>query len=160
MGLPETSAYQATPVYDSGRTRLFVELWPVAIIDLQRGATKEDYLGLLHAVDTKVVARREPYVIITDAVNIGGPPPADVRKAISDWMKKNAEGHTSLGSVTIIGSPLIRGALTALYWLFTPPNPQGVAGTWLDARDWSVQKLREAGRFVPPKLLIHDRKPY
>jgi hypothetical protein len=160
MGLPEAIPYRAVPVFDSGRTRLILELWPVAIVDIQRGATKEHYVGLLEAVDTKVVARREPYIIVTDAVNMGGAPPADVRKVISEWMKKNAHGHTSLGSVTIVGSPIIRGALTALYWLFTPPNPQGVAGTWMEARDWAVEKLRAGDCYVPPKLLIHDRKPY
>src|SRR6478736_2627825 len=131
-------------VFDSAGCRLILDYFPIAIVTLGASAKRDDYAGLLDAIDRHVIAKREPYVIITDTRGSGGAPSADVRKLIGDWMKKNATGHTSLGSVTIISSPIIRGALTALYWLFQPPSAQHVAANWDEARDWSVGQLRGA----------------
>ena len=147
-------------VYDSGGCLLILDFWPVAVAVLGGAGTRADYSGLLEAIDRHVIARREPYVIVTDSRAMHGPPPADVRREISEWMKKNATGHTSLGSVTIVGNALVRGALTALYWLFEPPNPQGVVGGWVEARDWAVRRFELAGRAVPPALASADREPY
>lgn len=159
---PSTSAPRPLQrvVYDSGGCRLILDFWPVAVAVLGGAGTRADYSGLLEAIDRHVIARREPYVIVTDSRAMHGPPPADVRREISEWMKKNATGHTSLGSVTIVGNALVRGALTALYWLFEPPNPQGVVGNWVEARDWAVRRFELAGRAVPPALASADREPY
>jgi hypothetical protein len=146
--------------FSSNGCRLFLDYQPVFILTLGANGTRDDYAGLLAAVDRHVIATREPYIILTDTRGSASAPSADVRRLISDWMKKNDLGNTSLGSVTIISSAVIRGALTALYWLFEPKSPQAIVGTWDEARDWSVEKLRAARIPPPPKLVSARYQPY
>lgn len=147
------------PDFELGGARLYLGLWPIAIIDVGN-ATKETYVALFAKVDELVIARRLPYVMLTDTRRVTEIPGADVRKFMSEWMKKNSVGHTSLGSVTIVRSSLVRGALTALYWLFQPPNPQGAVMDWPEALAWSLTKLDAAGLRVEPMLRGAAEQPY
>ncbi len=154
-----TASPRLVPDFVRDSARLYVGLWPIAILDVGDG-TRETYKALFDAVDERVIARREPYVMVTDTRRVTQIPGADVRRLMSEWMKKNAEGHTSLGAVTIVKSSFVRGALTALYWLFEPPNPQGIAADWAEAHAWSVEKL-DAGR-IPLRPSVRERyaQPY
>lgn len=147
------------PDFDRDSARLYLGHWPLVIIDI--GDAKGDtYRALFDAVDERVIARREPYVMVTDTRRVTQTPGADVRKTMSEWMKKNAAGHTSLGAVTIVKSPLVRGALTALYWLFEPPNPQGVAADWTEAHTWALGKFDSARVPLRPSVREARVQPY
>lgn len=147
------------PAYEIGVCRLYVELWPIAVIDL--GDSDGPMItALLQKVDELVIARREPYIMVTDARRMTSVPSADVRKAIAAWMQKNARGHTSLGAVTILQSALVRGALTAVYWVFQPPNPQGIAADWTEAHAWSMKHLDAAKVLVRPSVRDAHAQPY
>lgn len=147
------------PDFEVSNARLFLGLWPLVVIDVG-DAKREDYQALFDAVDRMVIAKKQPYVMITDTRRVTQIPGADVRKTMADWMKKNAVGHTSLGAVTIIKSSLVRGAMTALYWVFTPPNPQGIAADWTEAHRWSVTKFDEANVPLRPTARDASAQPY
>lgn len=147
------------PDFEAPNARLYLGLWPLAIIDVG-DAKREHYQALFEAVDQKVIARRQPYVMVTDTRRVTQIPGADVRKTMADWMKKNADGHTSLGAVTIIKSSVVRGAMTALYWIFEPPNPQGIAGDWAEAHRWSIAKFDEAKIPLRPSVREAVAQPY
>ena len=147
------------PDFELAGSKLYVSLWPIAIIDIGN-ANRATYEALFAKVDELVIARKQPYVMVTDTRRVTEIPGADVRKFMADWMKKNATGHTSLGSVTIVRSALVRGALTALYWIFQPPNPQGVAGTWTEAHTWSMDHFDRARVPVRPSVRDASTEPY
>lgn len=139
--------------------RLFLGLAPIAVLEMGN-LDKAGYETVLRKIDELVIAPRRPYVIVTDTRSLTSIPGADVRKMLSEWMEKNAKGHTSLGSVTIIKSSVVRGALTALYWLFEPPSPQGIASDWREAHAWAVKKFDEAN--VPLTQIVRNAtsQPY
>jgi hypothetical protein len=147
------------PDFEVAGARLYVALWPIAIIDIG-DAERATYEALFAKVDELVIARKQPYVMVTDTRRVKSIPGADVRKFMADWMKKNSVGHTSLGSVTIVRSALVKGALTALYWLFQPPNPQGVAGDWSEAHRWSVEHFDTAHVPIRPSVREAIDDPY
>ena len=156
---PATPAPTLKPDFEVAGARLYASLWPMAIIDIGN-ANRASYEALFAKVDELVVARREPYVMVTDTRRVTEIPGADVRKFMADWMKKNAVGHTSLGSVTIVRSALVKGALTALYWLFQPPNPQGVANSWTEAHAWSMDHFDRAHVLIRPSIRDAKAEPY
>ncbi len=149
----------AGPAYASPTFHVWTAYWPVVILQARDGATLADYQAGLEAFEREVIAQGTVYAVLTDATQISKPPPADVRRYLSEWMKRNAEGATSVGSVTIIGSSIVRGALTAMYWLFEPPTPQGVVGTFGEAQDWVARKLEAAGQTVPQRFLNLTEMP-
>jgi hypothetical protein len=148
------------PVFDSGKLKLFVEQWPVVIMVLADGATKQEYVGVLDAVAKHVEALHMPFVTITDSRRVRSIPPADVRRYIADWMAAHAKTTRAVGAVTIIDSALMRGALTALYWVFTPPTPQGVARDWSEAHAWAMERFRANHVPVPPNVANMLEPPY
>jgi hypothetical protein len=46
----------------------------------------------------------------------------------------------------------VRGALTALSWLFTSPTPQVYVGDMRAALEWADERLREADLALPPSV--------
>jgi len=139
--------------------RLYIGLGPIAVLEMEN-MSRAGYEAILAKIDELVIAPKKPYVMITDTRGITEIPGADVRKLVAAWMEKNASGHTSLGSATIVKSAVMRGALTALYWLFEPPTAQYVASDWQDAHAWGVSKLDEAGVTLFPSVRGATKQPY
>ena len=46
-------------------------------------------------------------------------------------------------------SPLVRGVLTAIFWIQTLPNPYTIVGTLREAEAWAREQLRAAGLGAP-----------
>lgn len=147
-------------VYDSGKLRLIVENWPIVVMELADGASKQEYVEVLDAMTKHVENRRQPFVTVTDSRRIRSIPPADVRKYIADWMKLHAKTSRAVGAVTILDSALMRGALTALYWLFTPPTPQEYAKDWREAHTWALSRLHAEKVDVPDRVEKLLAQPY
>lgn len=101
-----------------------------------------------------IFARREKYVMIVRTAPNSYLPDAKMRKALVEWWKSMADLQTrwNVGTAIIVASAPIRGALTALSWLFTSPTPQVFVSSMDEAIEWSEKKLREAG-IAPPSNL-------
>lgn len=80
---------------------------------------RAEQLPAFFAKSEAVLRRRQPYVTITDATACRELPNAMVRKALADWSKEfdPLMKQYTLGSAIVITSPLVRGGLTALFWL-------------------------------------------
>lgn len=80
--------------------------------------------------------------------------PAIQRKMQSDWIAEHAAllARVSLGTAFVVPSALIRGALTAIFWVHPPPHPHTVLGAFDEALDWALARLDEAGIRRPPRL--------
>jgi hypothetical protein len=52
----------------------------------------------------------------------------------------------------IFTNRVVRGALTALHWLFPPPTVTVTFGTRLEAYDWCIERLEETGVPVPQSV--------
>ena len=110
-----------------------------------------EHLPAFFAKSQAVLLRRQPYVTITDTSACREMPNATVRKELADWSKKfdALMKRYTVGSAIVITSPLVRGGLTALFWLAPPPYPQQVVATLAEAVDVVRGYYAAAGHPVP-----------
>ncbi len=136
---------------DSPRAFLDLQLWPIAIFSVRDGMQEAEYNAVFERYESDVFTRRERYVSITDLSTMNGVPNAYDRKHMAEWMGKH-EAYVSrwaIGNSTVIRSPLVRGALTALYWIQKPPTAQTSHATVSEAVHWAVEALVKEG-LTPP----------
>jgi hypothetical protein len=125
-------------VIDDSRRPIIVVRFDGLVSD----AEFERYLGELEA-------QLEPgqrVCTILDARLAGRAPPRQ-RKLQADWLARNAGRlrESSVGSVFVITSALVRGVLTAIMWLQPMPVPHAVVATMDEAERWAESRLAAAG---------------
>lgn len=132
---------------DSVRTNLDLGLWPLVIITVRDAASVADFDAVFARYEREVFSRRERYVSITNISMMEGVPNAQIRKHLAEWMGRHEAyvGRWALGNSTVIRSPLVRGALTALYWIQKPPTAQTSHGTLREAVEWGLAALDQEG---------------
>ena len=138
------------PVSMSGaseRTNLDLALWPIVILNVRDGVVEADFKAVFDRYEREVFNRDERYVSITNLSTMDRVPNATERKQLAEWMGRHADyvGRWALGNSTVIRSPVVRGALTALYWLQKPPTQQTSHGTLREAVEWGLITLDQAG---------------
>jgi hypothetical protein len=60
--------------------------------------------------------------------------------------------EVSLGIVFVVASAVVRGILTALFWIRRVPVPHTIAPDLDEALSWAIARCREAGETVPARL--------
>lgn len=124
--------------------------FPLVVNTIPERIRTED-LPAFFAKSEAILLRRQPYVTITDASACRELPSAIVRKELAEWSKKfdSQMKRYTVGSAIVITSPLVRGGLTALFWLAPPPYPQQVVATVAEAVDVVRDYYAKAGHPVP-----------
>jgi len=132
---------------EHSRADLDLSLWPLVIFTVREGMKAADYLAVFARYEAEVFTRKERYVSITNLSMLDGVPGAHDRKVLADWMGKHSDyvGRWALGNCTVIRSAVVRGALTALYWVQKPPTPQTAHGTLWESIEWGLTTLDQAG---------------
>ncbi len=89
----------------------------------------------------RLLRRGEPHVVVVDLLRLRELPSPLVRRALGDWVNANRSmvKELALAAAVVVGSPILRGGLTALFWIAPPPHPMEVVAT-----------PREAVEFVRP----------
>jgi len=112
---------------------------------------RAEHLPAFFAKSEAILRRGEAYVTISDTTLCRELPNAVVRRELADWSKEFEplmKRHT-VGSAIVITSPLVRGGLTALFWLAPPPYPQQVVATLPEAIDVVSRYYTAAGHALP-----------
>ena len=93
------------------------------------------------------------YFVVIDARSLERPSPA-VRKIQAEWIKQHREyfARTCLGMAFVVRSKLVRGALTAIFWVVDSPVPYTVHASLQDALDHAAQACAGAGIDVPVQV--------
>ena len=99
----------------------------------------------------QILARRQQTVTILDTTRSDSTSAAQ-RKKQADWLAKHKEDlrRYSLGTAFVIKSAMVRGVLTAIFWLQPMDRPHTIVATLSEAEGWAALKLREAG-LSPPR---------
>jgi hypothetical protein len=134
-------------------------LWPIVLVTPYGNLTDADYETMFKTFDA-LWRRRERMLSLTDTRKSGNATPKQ-RQRIGEWLKANADTmeRCSLGSVVIVESTLVRGALTAIDWISGSKIRSEYVGTWKHAVDKAkeilvkhglphehlIEKLRQAG---------------
>jgi len=127
------------------------------------GTVRDSDVAEAAAVFDRIFLRGEKFTSLADIRDLTGIPGAAERKAIADWMRRiepEMKRHC-VGAGNLMKSSVVRGAMTAIYWLFEPPVPQHYPATLEDGIDWCVQRLAAAGVDAAPNRasLLADVAP-
>ncbi len=88
------------------------------------------------------LAQRERYVLVFD-LSVTGIPNATQRAKLANHVKKQADAiRRNVVALAIVApSPLVRGIVTALFWVAAPPTPHEIFASQAEAIAWAETKL-------------------
>lgn len=130
-----------------------MDLAPLIVFTIHDTLTLDDIDAMFDSWRT-VLGRKERFVSVSDARGAKGMPSAKERARVAECIR-SIEAQSmrySLGNATIVSSPVMRGAMTAIEWIQKPKVPSAYFGTMLEGCDWCIQRLRDAG--LPPTPAI------
>lgn len=127
---------------------LATSTWPVLLMVCPRRIDAA-WIEEVQADFRDVFARERRFALVTDTSAIESVPGARERKMLGEWAGRAdqlaLQKQFNVGSATIITSPLIRGMLQALHWIWTPATPQHVSADFDGAWTWCARTLEERG---------------
>jgi hypothetical protein len=132
---------------------LSTQHYPILYLKIGAKYDETDFRALERDM-APIYARRAKFVMIVKTEPNSYLPDARTRKIVVEWWKSMEELQKAwnAGTAIVVASAPIRGALTALSWLFTPPTPQIFVRNLDEAVDWAEAQLREAGIAPPPTV--------
>lgn len=129
--------------------------WPVVVVTLP-SAFDDAQAEQLIEVSGELFSRRQRFAMITDSRRLKTVPSAMQRRKLGEWLVRpeqlEHQRRWSVGNATVVDNPLVRGSLQAVYWIWTPPNPQHVTGDLDEAWAFVGGKLAAQGIELPHPL--------
>jgi hypothetical protein len=98
------------------------------------GLTTEAQLAAVQPVYDRIYQRKAPFITVSDARFADHS--AAQRRMWAAWLASGMAQdvhNNAVGTVVILDSALLRGALVALNWITPPKIPQDVAADWNEA---------------------------
>ncbi len=109
----------------------------------------------------RIFARGERYAVITYSGFVVSIPGAKERRALTEWADEPSnranQKRLCVGASTQLGSAVQRAFMTALYWMWDPPAPQGIHATLDEAIDWCCDRLAAENVPAPPREVLKGR---
>jgi hypothetical protein len=133
--------------------------WPLIVTEFPEGRLADPALHAMFAyLETlmhEAIAGREKVYFITDLTRMHTLAPASQRKYAAEWMERTAplSKQCSVGGAQVTPSSILRGLVTAIYWLSPPPTASVFVATRKEAVAGAVAALAAAGVPLPPHLL-------
>jgi len=117
--------------------------WPIVIMrPPPQPMRDEDFLAYLTWMERHVTTRRIPYAVVNDARQ-APPPSAHQRQMVSAQMAR-LDAYTReycAGFAFVFDSALMRGIMTAIFWVNKPGYPTNVFGDVGSATEWCSTQL-------------------
>jgi hypothetical protein len=123
--------------------------WPVVIARWPPEPTVEGTNRYFDRV-ADLLARRQRFSLVLDATAVSNTP-ATVRREAGTRLNEQREVRRIwvAGEATISRSLVLRGVLTAIYWLAPPGYPTHVCDDELTACNWARRQLEVSGASPP-----------
>lgn len=123
--------------------------WPIVICKAVGDSTDED-ISTYTQVLRSYLDRREHHVVVVDARN-GKSLNSRHRRQVAEWNKANARSLSVYRGALILVTPstLLRGMITAVYWLFPPPFSYRAVETMEDAISEAQRTLNRVTGVTP-----------
>lgn len=117
---------------------------PLFVATFLGSATNEEFAEYLRRLSANL-ARRQPTAIVVDsrkAVSVT----AAQRKQQAEWIDANRDDlrRYVVGTAFVIESALMRGALTAIFWMTSYETPYVVVPTFEAGETWALEQLRKS----------------
>src|SRR5262245_41701983 len=108
-------------------------MWPLVIIRYNGPRTEADWRAMFAAYE-RIHARRERFLTINDTTN-SSLPPAVERSLVGKHAKEHEEATRRylVATCMVIESAVMRGALTAIHWVYQPRYKLFICATLQEA---------------------------
>ncbi len=119
------------------------------VVTFNGQVTDEQFRAYLSALSA-LMGRGGWRVLVYDA-RLAAPAPASQRRMQAEWMKLNDAGvrRSTAGIAFVIPSAVVRGVLTAIFWLQPLACPHLVTESFEEAFRWARGKLASTPRAEP-----------
>jgi hypothetical protein len=120
-----------------------LSLWPMCVVTPpSRVMSDADYVAYLEWSRRYIVCVGRPYAMVLDARNVPSMP-ATQRKLLADHMATTRpfSSRFCAGVAMVYDSMMMRGVMTAIFWLVAPTHPTLVCSTVHEGKTWCLQQL-------------------
>lgn len=124
---------------------------PLIIVRYDGPTSDADFEAYLETLWVSMTERNAGQRVLLHDATLAYPITAKQRKRQADWMQQHSEkiSQLTVGCAFVISSSLMRGVLTAIFWIHPLPCPQEVCATVPEALGWCTQKLEASGLRMP-----------
>src|SRR6185437_10690996 len=139
-------AYAATGGVSVSRFVTYMHAWPLFITVVPATFDAGDVEAYIVEVET-LYRRGERFASLVDTSALSSLPGAAERRRLADWqnLTKDAIKRYNVFTAIVVRSPVMRSAMTAMNWVFRPPNEQVVVPGFAEGFLRCIDKLRAAG---------------
>jgi hypothetical protein len=145
-------------VREFGGIRVETVHWPIILIDYPQARVPDPdfFRALVHLEEVlhAAIAERVKTYVVTDITRVREIPPATQRKYAADFVRRTAHvaRAASLGTANVTPSSILRGIMTAVYWVSPSPTPTVFFATRREAYRYAIGVLEGAGTALPPPV--------
>ncbi|HYO72184.1 MAG TPA: STAS/SEC14 domain-containing protein [Archangium sp.] len=129
--------------------------WPLRFVRFVGVATPQQFEQYLAEMDA-CLRRGERFVCILD-ISRGGVPTPEQRQRQTSWLKENEQllRQFELGVAFLVTSPLVRLALSTIFYFKPMPVPYLVTAQMPSALEWATLRFTEAGLHAHSERIRH-----
>lgn len=138
-----------------------VSRFPLVVVTLPSEQVSDGDIDRFVEDQRALLARRDRHYVVADASNSVAFSAAH-RRRLADWLEESESLalERSIGMGIVIANPIIRGAVTAVFWLKRPPMPTKLHATVSEAVATGIGALEVHGINVPQSardMLLRER---
>jgi hypothetical protein len=123
-------------------------LWPLAVFTLPPTALTDEALEALIANLQGILRRRDKHLVLMDCLAVEHSANARQRARLAMFLQEPEARSLSsfkIADVVLLRSAIVRGAITAIFWVSPPASPIKLCGDGDEALPFIRQRFREEG---------------
>jgi hypothetical protein len=130
-----------------------LNLWPLFVTVMPPASSLVDLASYFAGV-TKLYDRNQRFATLVETSDVRSIPGAAERRYITQYQNETIDQirRYNVFTATVVPSTLVRGAMTAMTWMFKPPNEQVWVASFGEGLSLCVEKLRADGQPIPVAL--------
>jgi hypothetical protein len=144
---------------DFGGIRIETVNWPIILMEFPEKRVEDadlhQALSYIEHLMREGAAAGEKSYQVTDITRIQEIASATQRKYAAEFLKRNTalSQLSSLGTASVTPSSILRGIMTAIFWISPPPTPAVFFATRGEAYLHAIDVLERGGTRLPQRLL-------
>jgi hypothetical protein len=146
---------------DFGTIRVATVDWPIILVEFPEekvpDAALHSVLAYLESLLNEAARTRQKVFVITDLTRMREVTPASQRQYTGEWNKRTfaLSKAAGVGGATVTPSSILRGIITAVFWLQPPATPSFAVSTKHEAMLKGIEMLEAEKILLPPRLVAY-----
>jgi hypothetical protein len=147
--------------HDFAGLRFSATDWPIVVIEFPERRVPDpalrELLARLESLMNDAAKRRERFFVVIDVTSMREIAPASQRRYAGEWNRRLDPLATAvtLGGAAVTPSSILRGIMTAVFWIHPPKRTMYTAATRREAMIKGVQVLERERIPLPPRLATY-----